>query len=68
MNVILKAKGFQMSPEAERETLRQMIIGALALDPAIRDKALDVLSDIADNDRMNKRNHPTGDRRGEQAA
>lgn len=57
-----------MTPEWEAATLRQMIIGALALDPAIRDKALEVLSDIADNDRMNKRNRPTGDRRGEQAA
>lgn len=36
--------------EWERETLRQMLIGSLALDPGIRDKALDVLMDIAKRD------------------
>lgn len=36
--------------EWERETLRQMLIGALALDPEIRDDALAVLLDIAMRD------------------
>lgn len=39
-----------MTPEAERETLRQMKGGASTLDPAIRDKALEVLLDIARRD------------------
>lgn len=39
-----------MTPEQERETLRQMLIGSLALDPGIRDRALDVLLDIAKRD------------------
>lgn len=39
-----------MTPEQERETLRQMMIGALALDPDIRDEALEVLRDISRRD------------------
>ena len=40
--------------EWNRETLRQMLIGALALDPGIRDKALEVLADIARRDQERK--------------
>lgn len=40
--------------ERERETLRQMMIGALALDHDIRDVALEVLADIARRDRERK--------------
>lgn len=36
--------------EWERETIRQMLIGALALDPYIRDVALEVLRDISQRD------------------
>ncbi len=53
--------------EYERETIRQMLIGALALDPGIRDKALEVLEDV-DNHQRRKLNQPTGDPDIEQAA
>jgi hypothetical protein len=54
-----------MTPEAERETLRQMIIGALAIElPA---EAFEVLMDV-DNRQRRKMNQPTGDPDTEQGA
>ena len=41
-----------MTPEQEKETLRQMLIGALALD--LPPEAFEVLRDIAERDEKRK--------------